>query len=175
MGTNFIYHLDVYQGKNATNAHIVEVVWTFPTTQKAVVNVVVSSGISTDPDGMHNIYIDNCYSAPELFVMLQEKYQILACGTIRSNCKGWDGTIMNLSKNAERGLSLEKYDPVNHVLCGQWNDNQVVSFISTLGISGSVTVWRRVGPQKVDLPIEIALKRYTNDNFMGGIDNVDKD
>ena len=32
-----------------------------------------------------------------------------------------------------------------------------------------------MGPQKVDLPIEITLKRYTTDNFMGGINNVDKD
>ena len=119
--------------------------------------------------------MDNRYNAPELFVMLQEKYQILACGTIWSNCKGWDGTIMNLSKNAERGLLLVKYNPVNHVLFGQQNDDKIVSFISTLGISGSVTVSRRVGPQKVDLPIEIALKRYTTVNFMGGVDNVDKD
>jgi hypothetical protein len=127
-------------------------------TQKAVVNAIVLSGISTDPDGMREIYMDNRYSAPELFVMLREKYQILACGTIQSNRKGWDGTIMNLSKNDERGSSLVKYDPVNCVLFGQWHDNKVVLFISTLGISGSVTVSRRVGPQKVDLPIEIALK-----------------
>ena len=86
----------------------------------------------------------------------------MACRTIRSNRKGWDGTIMNLSKRAERGSSLVKYDPVNRVLFGQWNDNKVVSFSSTLGISGSVTVSRRVGPTTVDLPIEIALKLYTN-------------
>ena len=98
------------------SAHIAEEAWTLPTTQKAVVNVVVSSGISTDPDGMHEIYMDNCYTVPELFIMLQEKYQILACGTIRSNRKGWDGTIMNLSKKAERGASLVKYDPVNHFI-----------------------------------------------------------
>jgi hypothetical protein len=124
---------------------------------------------------MSEIYMDNRYSAPELFVMLQEQYQIVACGTIRSNRKGWDGTIMNLPKNAERGSSLVKYDPVNRVLFGQWNDNKVGSFILTLGISGSDTVSRRVGPQTVELPIEIALKRYTTDNFMEGVYNVDKD
>ena len=174
-GINFIYHLDVYQGKNATNAHIAEEAWTLPTTQKAVVNAIVSSGISTDPDGMREIYMDNRYSAPELFVMLREKYQILAFGTVRSNRKGWDGSIMNLSKRDERGSSLVKYDPVNRILFGQWNDNKVVSFISTLGISGSVNVSRRVGANTVQLPIEISLKRYTSDNFMGGVDNVDKD
>jgi hypothetical protein len=82
---------------------------------------------------------------------------------------------MNLSKKTERGSSLVKYDPVNRILFGQWNDNKVVSFISTLGISGSVNVTRRVGAQTVNLPIEVSLKRYTADNFMGGVDNVDKD
>ncbi len=51
-GINFIYHIDVYQGKNATNPHIAKEAWSLPTTQKAVINAVVSSGISTDPDGM---------------------------------------------------------------------------------------------------------------------------
>lgn len=82
---------------------------------------------------------------------------------------------MNLSKSSPRGTSLTKYDPINKVLFGQWNDNKVVSFISTLGVSGLVTVQRRVGRDKVDFQIEEALKRYTHDNFMGGVDNVDKD
>jgi hypothetical protein len=83
---------------------------------------------------------------------------------------------MNLSKNTPRGTSLVKYDPGNRILFGQWNDTKVVSFISSLGISGTVTVTRRVGANKIDLPIEETLKkRYTNDNFMGGVDNFDKD
>ena len=111
--------------------------------------------------------MDNRYTAPELFILLREKYQILACGAIWSNRKRWDCSIMNLSKKTERGSSLVKYDTVNRILFGQWNENKVVSFISTLGISGSA--------QTVNLPIEVSLKRYTDDNFMGGVDNVDKD
>ncbi len=84
-GKNFIYHLDVYQGKNTNNAHIVEEAWSLPTTQKAVVNVIVKSGISNDPFGKRELYMDNRYTAPELFVLLREKYQILCCGTIRNN------------------------------------------------------------------------------------------
>lgn len=56
-GKNFIYHLDVYQGKNANNAHKVEEGWSLPTTQKAVVNAVVGSGISNDPFGKHELSI----------------------------------------------------------------------------------------------------------------------
>ena len=76
---------------------------------------------------------------------------------------------MNLSKTTPRGTSLVKYDPANRI---QWNDNKEVSFISSLGISGTVTVTRRDGANKIDLPIEEALKRYINDNFMGGVDKL---
>ena len=37
------------------------------------------------------------------------------------------------------------YDTVNRILFGKWNDNKVVSYISLLGVSGRVTVKRRVG------------------------------
>ena len=172
---NFICNIDVYQGKNATNTHIVKEVWSLPTTQKAVINAVVLLGISTDPDGMHELYMDNCYVAPELFGLLREKYQILACGIIWSNSKGWNSTILNHSKTAPRGSLLVKYDPVNPILFGQWNDNKVEPFISTLGISGTVNVSRRVGAQTIDLPVEVSLKRYTTENFMGCVDNIEKD
>ena len=79
-GYNFIYFIDVYQGKNATNAHIVEEAWNLPTTQKAVVNAIVTTGLSTDPHDMREIHMDNSYSTPELFILLCEKYQILAYG-----------------------------------------------------------------------------------------------
>jgi hypothetical protein len=103
--------------------------------------------------------------------------QILACGTILTNKKDWDSKIMNLSKTSPHGASLEQYDPVNKILFGQWNDNKVVLFISSLGVSGKVMAKRRVGPDHVEVQIEEGLKRYTQDSFMGreGIDNVDKD
>jgi hypothetical protein len=84
-GNNFIYDIDVYQGKNATNDFIVEEAWMLPITQKAVVNAIMLSGLANDPDGMHKIYTDNRHSAPPLFVLLHEKYKILACDTIQSN------------------------------------------------------------------------------------------
>jgi hypothetical protein len=82
---------------------------------------------------------------------------------------------MNLSKSSPRGSSLIKYDPVNKILFGQWNDNKVVSFISSLGIFGMSTVQHRVGANKQDFSIHEALKGYASNNFMGGVDNMDKD
>jgi hypothetical protein len=158
-GKNFFYHLDVYQGKNSTNVFIAEEAHNLPTTQKAVVNAIVLSGIANEPDGMREMYMDNRYSAPTLFVLLREKYNILACGTVQSNRKGWNVQIMNLPKSSQRGTSLVKFDPINKVLFGQWNDNKVVSFISTLGLFGMSTIQRRVGVNKVYFQIPEALKR----------------
>ena len=65
-GKNFIYHLDVYQGKNATNAFITAEAHSSPMTQKAVVNAIVLSSIANKLNGMREIYMDNRYSAPTL-------------------------------------------------------------------------------------------------------------
>jgi hypothetical protein len=108
------------------NDFVAKEAWEVPTTQKAVVNAIMSSGLSDYSNGMREIYMDNCYSSPTLFVLLREKYGILACGTIRSNLKGWNSNVMNLKKSVPRGASLVKYDPTNKVLFGQWNDNKVV-------------------------------------------------
>ncbi len=48
--------------------------WSRPTTQKAVVNAVVSTGLCRDLYGYREVYVDNCYYAPEIFVMLKIQY-----------------------------------------------------------------------------------------------------
>ncbi len=93
-----------------------------------------------DPNGFHELYnMDNCYSAPELFVMLKIKYTIIACGTVRTNRRGWEMNVMNPSKSVARGKSKTFYDPINGVLFGQWKDNKVVFFISSLPLVGNST------------------------------------
>ena len=168
-GNNFIYDIDVYQGKNATNDFIVEEAWMLPITQKAVVNAIMLSGLANDPDGMHKIYTDNRHSAPPLFVLLHEKYKILACDTIQSNWNGWDDKVMNLPKSSPRGTLLIKFDPIHKIMFGQWNDNKVVSFILSLMIFGTTTC------QQGWFSNHKALKCYATDNFMGRDVNTDND
>ena len=60
----FIYHLDVYQGKNKENVDIHFSVRSLPTTQKAVPNSILKSGINNDKDGCRYLYMDNRYAAP---------------------------------------------------------------------------------------------------------------
>ena len=94
------FHLppDVYQGKNVTNAYVKHEAWKLLTMQKVVVNTVLCNRLANDPDGMCEIYMDNHYHAPSLFILLREKYQILACGTICNNRKGLGWKVMNISK-----------------------------------------------------------------------------
>jgi hypothetical protein len=68
----------VYQGKNTTNAFIAADTQNLPMMQKAVINTIVLSRIANEPNGMREIYMDNRYSVPSLYVLLQEIYKILA-------------------------------------------------------------------------------------------------
>ena len=77
----FIYHLEVYQGKNAKNISIPVEIQDMPTTQKAVMNAIITSGIDKDTNGHRRLFMDNRYSAAALFIQLREQYDILCAGT----------------------------------------------------------------------------------------------
>ncbi len=49
---------------------------------KVVVNAKVSTGLYPDSNGFCKLFMDNHYSASELFVMVKTKYKILAYGTV---------------------------------------------------------------------------------------------
>ncbi len=70
---------------------------------KAIVNEIYSTRLYTDANGFCKLYMDNHYSAPELFAMLKTKYKILACGTVWTNRRGWDQNVMSLLKSVTRG------------------------------------------------------------------------
>ena len=83
----FIYHLDVYQGKNQQNVDIDSSVRKLPTTQKAVANAIIRSNIANDPHGCRHIFMDNRYAAPQLFALLKTNYNIRGVGTCKANRK----------------------------------------------------------------------------------------
>ena len=107
----------MYLGKNATNAFIVAEVHNLLTMQKTVINAIVSSKIANEWNSIGEIYMDNRYSVPILFlfVLLQEKYNSIACGTVKTNCIGWVPQILNLPKSLQRGMSLVKFNPINRL------------------------------------------------------------
>lgn len=168
----FIVHIDVYQGKNSENIGIPEEIKSLPTTQKAVANAVMQSGIGNDPDGMRRLFMDNRYTAAPLFILLRERFDILCAGTTRKNRIGWPKDQMNMPKSAPRGSNMVLYDKTNKVLVLQWKDNKVVSCTSTLGVSGLVPVKRRVGPNVVEFQVEKALRAYQE--YMDAVDRGDQ-
>lgn len=113
---NFIYHIDCYRGKNAGNVFVDEELWEMTTTQKAVLNAVIQAKLSRDPDGQCEIYLDNQYTLIPLFIILREKHDIRACGTVCSNQKGCDTTMMNLQENAQQGTTILKYAKIKSFL-----------------------------------------------------------
>ncbi len=108
-----------------------------------------------------------------MFVILKTQYKILACGTIHTSSKGGDPVVMNLSTSANRGESKTCYNPINGILFGQWKDNKVVSFISTLALVGNGTTMRECGSEKVLITCPKALQAYNK--YMGYVDLVDFD
>jgi len=72
-----IYHIDVYQGRNATNVGISDEFKTLPTTMKAVLNAVSRSEISegsNDVNGYRVVSMDNRYACPQLAYLLWHRY-----------------------------------------------------------------------------------------------------
>ncbi len=80
---------------------------------------------------------------------------------------------MNLSKSATMGNSKTFYDPINGLLFGQWKDNKVVSFISTLMFIGNGTTMQWSGRNKISLACPEALQAYNK--CMGYVDLVNFD
>lgn len=71
-----IYHMDVYQGKNATNVGIANEFKNMPTTMKAVLNATLRSQISqgsNDVNGYRVVAMDNRYQCPQLAYLLWHK------------------------------------------------------------------------------------------------------
>ena len=168
----FCYHFSPYEGRNATHNFIRHQARGYATTQRAVMNAVIDSGISNDPVGPRILACDNRYTAFYLFMDLRQIHNIFCVGTIRKNRRGWNSDVMNLPKSSARGSSLVAYDTHNSILCFQWNDNKVVSGLSTLPEYGFSLVRRRVGRDISEFNAPASLVSYQT--YMGGVDKYDQ-
>ena len=109
---------------------------------------------------------------PILHVYLRECLNIGAVGTVRMNRKGMDKEIFNMKAGDERGKCKVYYDDVNKLLVVQWNDNKVVTILSTIDEMGKVDIKRRVGKDIQQFSTEKCIKYYQAK--MGGVDNGDQ-
>ena len=86
----FIYHIDVYRGKNTASIDIQPSLQKITTTHKSVANYIIKSVISNDTHGYRHIYMDNIYASIQIFALMDRNYNLREVGTCRSNRKGFD-------------------------------------------------------------------------------------
>jgi Transposase IS4 len=168
----FIHHIDVYQGANASNVGLHRAVRDLPTTQRAVLNAVLHTGMHNEVHGARHISLDNRYQCPELAYILRQKMKIYSTGTCRQNRKGWDKAIMNLNKNDGRGKYKFAVDNNNKVLCCQWVDSKVVNCVSSILSYEIKEIKRQVGSDKKTFTCPMVLTRYQQN--MIGVDKSDQ-
>jgi Transposase IS4 len=169
----FIHHVDVYQGRNATNVGIHRAVRTLPTTQKAVMNAVLSTGMHNEVHGARHIALDNRYQCPELAFLLREKFKIYSTGTCRANRKGRLKELMTLDmRKQERGSYKFAVDKHNKILCCQWVDSKVVNVVSSILSFEVSEVHRQVGSKKKAYTCPLVVRKYQRN--MLGVDKSDQ-
>eukprot|EP00797_Seminavis_robusta_P022319 Sro354_g124780.2 (640) ;mRNA; r:32565-34484 len=170
--TYAILHMDVYQGRNAKNISIDESIHDLPTTQKAVMNAVMST-FGDDGQGARHIAMDNRYMCPELAVLLLTKCGCYSTGTCRRRRKGFPGDLLDLDKSKDaRGEYRIVADKVNRLLMMQWVDSKVVTMVSSKNDTTVGTVKRQVGPIARQLDCPSAMIGYQKTMF--GVDKGDE-
>jgi hypothetical protein len=129
-------------------------------------------GLKNSPDGCRVIVMDNRYSSSILFVTLLRHYGIAAIGTVRKNRKGLDKDMLIMTKRAERGACKAFYDKTAKILCVQWNDNKVVTVISSAWLKGRCDIQRRIGTELRTFSTEKCILAYQKS--MLGVDKSDQ-
>ena len=130
----------------------------------------------------YEVYCDNFYSSPVLFHELL-KNGIRATGTLRTNRKGTPKDVIAIKtclkkKNTPRGKGYYLREKHSAIVYCCWNDNSVVSTLSTCFPGHSINTIKRKGKnpstgrnEEHDVPVPIIIENY---KYMGGVDKSDQ-
>ena len=123
------------------------------------------------------VYADNFFMSPELTHILREEYGILSLGTIRTNrlrgCQELLPTDQQMKKK-KRGSSAQVVCNKNKLAVVKWNDNKVVTLISSYIDSHPIETIKRYDKdekKKVQVECPQIVKHYNK--HMGGVDLAD--
>ena len=111
----------------------------------------------------YHLYVDNFYTSLPLFRNLYRK-KTPACGTIRSNRKGFPQSLV--TKKLRKGETASARN--EEVLAVKWRDKRDVYVLSTIHNNTCVTIRRRNG--QIQKPKCI----HEYNKFMGGVDFNDQ-
>lgn len=75
---------------------------TLPTTQKAVANAIIKSGINNDIDGCRHIFMDNRYAAPQLFALMLKEWNTRGVRTYQTNRKVFSASMLTIPNSSDR-------------------------------------------------------------------------
>ena len=142
-----------------------------PTTQKAVANEILQSGIDYDVDGCRHIYMDTRYAAPQLLALMISSWNIRGVGTCKANRLGFDSEALAIDKKAEIGSFLRLVDPRLGMVITRWRERKDLQTVSTLMVKGIGSVFRQVGKDKIEVRCPNYIIMYQEN--MGGVDRGD--
>ena len=118
--SGYVWDLLVYTGKTGHDP------------EKGVAYHVVMKLLQGLEGKHYNIFVDNWYSSPALFLDLA-KEKTRACGTVRAGRKGLPGDIMNIKdkeiKSMKRGQCV--FRQKSRLIACTWKDNKFVYLLTT--------------------------------------------
>ena len=123
------------------------------------------------------LYTDNYYTSPELYLHLYNESSINACGTIRTNRRGYPKALVLPQRVANQKLrGFMMYSSNGPLLAYAWKDRRMVYFLTTAHVAQAaedVTIERRgeMG-QKLQVKCPPLLPDYQK--FMRGVDHGDQ-
>jgi hypothetical protein len=181
--SGYIYKWKLYTGsKYCTNKSNVTFIIIgknefLDTSEKSVTHATVMKLVEGLEGRGHNIYMDNYYSSPDLFLDLYDN-GFGACGTVAVNRRGMPREWKNSQKGKQQSMKQGdiRFKNLNGPLNAlQWKDKRTVTMLSTLHDSQVNQVSRRSrfapgGREDVDKPRMICDYNMK----MGGVDKGDQ-
>ena len=117
----------------------------------------------------YHIYCDNFFTSPDLFSELESR-QLYACGTVRSNRRGFPDQLQGVSLSRGKCCFRQKGNLVATV----WQDKRQVTMLSTLCDGDATKPVKRREKDGTEVCVDCPQCIITYNNHMGGVDRGDQ-